>query len=378
MIRWVILGVLVIGLTSICTVAVQMMPSATTDHPSYPTGSKSEKTGPQPKVVVDGETTYNFGTKSQQTVGEKSWTVRNEGEGDLIIRKGPPACSCTVAKLGPLDVSNDPEFKITLKPAEHLDVLFRFETRLNKDHYHKEISLLTNDSAREEVRFIFEGDVQPPFSTYPPGSAINFLSVSNEADQVARISLISASKPDFAVQEVVSSRPEDLTATIEPLTDEERKFLKAENGGYMIHVKLRKGMGLGAFREELVLKTDNPMKPEFPVSVTGVMTGPITTIPAEVGIFNVNGSKGGSANLTLIVRGQKETRFTVGDHPEKLNVTIEPADLQGEGGSKYQLSVVVPPGTAAGVIKGTITLKTDHPMASELKVPVSIVVRNAS
>ncbi len=378
MVRWVILGVLVIVLTSICTVVVQLMPTVGSDHPLFPTGSKKQGNGPQPKVVVDGDTTYDFGTLPQKTVGEKSWTLRNEGLGDLIIRKGEPACSCTVAKLGPKDVSNDKSFTATLKTGEELEVMFRFETRDNLNHYHKDISLLTNDSEREEVRFVFEGSVQPPFVTYPPGNAVNFLSVSNEVEQTAKVSFSSPNMPDFKIIEIVSSRPEDVTATSEDLTDEERSILKIDKGGYKIVVRLRKGMTIGAFREEMLVKTDNPMKPEYPMSVSGVVTGPISSIPDQVRLFAVDGRQGASANLTLIVRGQKDTKFTVADHPDKLNVTIVPADLLGEGGSKYQLLVIVPPGTPAGEIKGTIVLKTDHPQAADLKVPVSIFVRNAS
>ena len=37
----------------------------------------------------------------------------------------------------------------------------------------------------------------------------------------------------------------------------------------------------------------------------------------------------------------------------------------------------MPPGTPAGEIDGDIVLKTDHPKASELKIPVIILISNA-
>ena len=38
------------------------------------------------------------------------------------------------------------------------------------------------------------------------------------------------------------------------------------------------------------------------------------------------------------------------------------------------MTVTVPPGTAAGEVEGNIVLKTDHPNASELTIPVSILI----
>jgi hypothetical protein len=41
------------------------------------------------------------------------------------------------------------------------------------------------------------------------------------------------------------------------------------------------------------------------------------------------------------------------------------------------LTVTVPPGTPNGVISAPIILKTDHPQATELKIPINIIVRSA-
>jgi hypothetical protein len=41
------------------------------------------------------------------------------------------------------------------------------------------------------------------------------------------------------------------------------------------------------------------------------------------------------------------------------------------------MTVTVPPGTASGTVSGEIVLKTDNPKVSELKIPVSILIRRA-
>ena len=41
---------------------------------------------------------------------------------------------------------------------------------------------------------------------------------------------------------------------------------------------------------------------------------------------------------------------------------------------RYRMTVKVPPGTATGTVVGEIVLKTDNPKASEVKIPVSILI----
>jgi hypothetical protein len=90
-------------------------------------------------------------------------------------------------------------------------------------------------------------------------------------------------------------------------------------------------------------------------------------------MHDVVSRKGASRDLTLVVRGGKETHFDVAQKPEKVDIEIAPADTGARKG-RYRMTVKVPPGTAAGEVVGSIVLKTNHPMASELKIPVSILI----
>jgi hypothetical protein len=75
----------------------------------------------------------------------------------------------------------------------------------------------------------------------------------------------------------------------------------------------------------------------------------------------------------MVVRGDRETHFEVLRKPEKVDVTITPDDKSTHKG-RYRLIVSVPPGTAPGEVTGDIVLKTDHPHAAEVIIPVSILI----
>ena len=113
------------------------------------------------------------------------------------------------------------------------------------------------------------------------------------------------------------------------------------------------------------------------MTIAGNTTGPISAIPDRVRMQSVSSSQGGSRDLTILVRGERPTTFTVAYHPEKVKVEITPDDTPTQKG-RYKMSVIVPPGTAAGPIEDMIILKTDHPKVGEIKIPVSILISNAA
>jgi hypothetical protein len=137
-------------------------------------------------------------------------------------------------------------------------------------------------------------------------------------------------------------------------------------------------MPLGPFREELIVKTDHPKQPEVKLTVAGKMVGPISASPQQVRLVPVHSRTGKTDVLTLTVRGLRPTKFAVTHHPANFQVAVrpsEPSSSEAQPG-QYLLTVTVPPGLAAGQIMDEIVLKTDHPKAGELKIPVSVLIED--
>lgn len=57
-------------------------------------------------------------------------------------------------------------------------------------------------------------------------------------------------------------------------------------------------------------------------------------------------------------------------------MTIAADDTPTQKG-RYKMTVTVRPGTPAGPVDGDIVLKTDHPRAAEMKIPVTVGISNA-
>ena len=174
------------------------------------------------------------------------------------------------------------------------------------------------------------------------------------------------------VTNVVTSKPNLIVAEARPLKPDEAKQLKVE-AGYNITVEIKPGMPVGQFHEELIIETDHPKRSEIKTSIGGKVTGPISVVPPGLRLHEITSRDGASRDLAVMVRGGKPTHFEVAQSPDKIKVAVVPDDSPGMKG-RYRLTITVPPGTPSGKIVGDIILKTDNPMATEIKVPVDIFV----
>ena len=185
------------------------------------------------------------------------------------------------------------------------------------------------------------------------------------------IAVYSKERPDLKLTKLSSSKPDLIVLEAKPMTPQQAEVLKIEKG-YNVTVTVKPGMPVGDFHEELVIQTDHPKQPEVKISVGGKAFGPISVTPERLRMTDVVSQKGASRDLTLVVRERHGDAFQGGQKPEPLEVAIvrdEKSRLKGQ----YKMNVKVPPGTATASV-GDIVLKTDNPKASEVKIPVSILV----
>ena len=361
MLRWVILAVAVVFLTA----ATILVPLYLPDPETRSKAPVSVVTGPQPQVEIDQEVTYDFGKMSQHDKGMHTWRIKNTGEANLELwMEGKPTCSCTIAKL-------ENNKKAMVEPGKSTTIDLEWNTKDFHDDYSQGATFGSNDPRLPIFHLTIKGKVHPPVVVYPP-EMIQFPTISNEETHRRFIAVFSPDRPELKVLKVLTSKPNLIVATAKPLTPEDAKPLKVESG-YQVLIEIKPGMPQGQFLDELIIQTDHPKRPEVRVSIGGKVIGPISIFPPGLRMRDVTSREGASRDLTLMVRGGKETHFQVASQPQHLEVVITPDDRPGMKG-QHRVTVKVPPGTAAGTISGEIVLKTDHPLVSEIRVPVDILV----
>jgi hypothetical protein len=377
---WIILAALAVGLTAAVTVALPMLTiDSSSNEPGFPAPAEGKGDGPLPVAEVDGDLTYKFGVMAQDTKGKHSWVFKNTGAGPLELRNLGSDCSCTVIQLGKADMpTSKSPLSLTVKPGQTESIDVEWDTRKIDGPYRKTARIGTNDPSHPEFPLVVEGSVRPAITLVPADGVLNFRTVSNDESYKQVLGIYSGDRPETKLTSVVSSNPALIGVESRPMTEEEAKSAKAEKG-FILEVTLKMVPHQGAFAEEILVQTDHPMKKEVRVPVLGRLTGPITLTPDRVVLRDVTSSNGGGEDLTVWVRGRTSAQFDVVTKPETLDVSFEPIPQPaGSKGSKYKMMVKVIPGSPSGKILGEIVLKSDHPQATEVKVPVDILVQGAN
>ena len=361
MFRWVILAVVVIGIAAVSVVVMNATEPSASPF-SQPVASKP--TGPQPKAVVDGELTWEFGEMGQQETGRRLWKLSNQGDADLQIWKGTSTCMCTVAKL-----QKDGD-KLTLKPGESTDIEIEFKTNQVVGDFHKGANIETNDPDHPTFPLFVHGKINPPVIVLP-GETVDLHAVSSEEPREVFVAVFSPDRPETKITDVVTPKPDLLKTEVVPMTESELAESKIK-AGWKLNLDVQPGFPLGLMREEVVIHTDHPHRPEIKLMLVGTVSGPVSAIPDRIRMVSVKSKEGGSGEVLLNVRGGQEATFSVAEKPGKLDVAVEPTDAKG----RYRMKVTVPRETPPGLIDGDVVLKTDLPNGGELKVPVSFLVGN--
>lgn len=375
MLRWLILVVLIVIVSaSAAMLSTRLAPEEPAfDGVKLPSAA-IDPNAPAPVLVVDQALLHDFGIMAQQKKGRHKWIIKNEGEGVLNLIGTEPTCSCTV-----LNLKRDETYP--LKPGESYTLDVEWETRGNSGPYEKQARVLSNDPKKPDMTFIVKGIVRPSIVMMPPEGLISTGNVSNLEPKQFHALIGSPDRPETKILSTTVSRPELLDVEVTPLTKDELAQLHESmtlTSGYRVTVTVKPTPALGAFSEEVVLKTDHPDREEVRMTVAGKVVGPISVMPSSVRLSEVSSRTGDTTSVMLWVQGQEETEFTVVEKPDNVKVAVVPVDVQGKAksasGRSYRMTVTVEPGIPSGVVNAPIVLKTNHPKAGEVHVPVQIVV----
>ncbi len=374
--RWFILAAIVVLLSAAAPVALQYLPQVSPEKTNLPVGSKSKNKADfsAPKAVIEGDTAYDFGSLPEQTTGRHTWIVRNEGKGTLVLEMIDSTCSCTLAKFK--DGKN-----AYVEPGQSTEITLEFETRTFKGDYEKGANIGTNDPDLPKFPLKVRGKVFPALQIYPPleNNGLNVQILSNDVDDnISRIGIYSYDRPETKIIKATSSSPENIVLSWETLKDKDLKEINLK-GCERLSINVKGTIPLGLFREVVKVTTDHPLQPEIDITVSGRMTGPINFVGQGRIVMQsppVVSQKGKTDELMFAVRGNRETEFEVVSVPKGLEAKVLPLDAANRKG-RYRLVVTVPPGTPAQKIDDQIELRTDHPKAGRIFIPVSIWIANS-
>ena len=232
--------------------AAAVEPAADPRYPPLPPPD-----GPQPALVVDGPTVYDFGEMEWGTSGSHSWLFRNVGDYPLELRQGESTCKCTIAGVD----SNK------IPPGESAQVTLKWTVKGRQPLFRQSAAILTNDPNLRHVELVAKGTVTDTLRIVP-----NYFSARKPRKQpkTFQAKIFCLRTDDF---QITGHRFSDeslapfFDVQIEPLGEENVLRAWGAKGAKIVSITVSPGLPDGAIDQRLILSTNIPQRPEVMVSL---------------------------------------------------------------------------------------------------------------
>ncbi|MFO0980478.1 MAG: DUF1573 domain-containing protein [Planctomycetota bacterium] len=334
----------------------------------------AEDLGGVPPHITLSETKVDFGEIFTGEVVQHALKVRNEGEGDLKIKRVAATCGCTVTKikmpggqeLNGKDLENEGK-EVVLKPGEEAGLEVSLDSRKLGGVLHKEVRIESNDRANNPATILVQATAIKPVELEPERLA--FGAMLRYTSDTRSVTVVSRKLPSFAIKSVTPPLP-CVQATWAKIDAS-----KADEVKYRIEVTVAADAPVGLIEEPLVVQTTSDRVPEFQVPMLANIVPPVT--------FDT-GSTDGSEGLAFgVLKGDASvTRevHVINRHPEApykiLSVEIESRHkehftcevITTKPGEEYTVRLTSKTSLDARYFKGTLVLKSDYPDLLEKRI----------
>lgn len=343
-------------------------------------------TSPDPQIMVDQEE-FDFGEMENGEHSEHTYVIANDGGSPLEIELLKISCGCTNSDL---EVGK----KVIIPPGETYDVELSWYANARDGHFRQAATFSTNDPRRPQVFLVVSGNVVKGVTTEPPGFLVHGISVGQSAERELRI--LSYRDTDFKITGFEFSgggSAEYYDVSFDPLTEDQISSKKNVQAGVKAKLTIKPGLPAGTVNHVLLVKTNDPKKPEISLGINGTIDGPVS----------ISGPRWNAASNRLAIgpisreEGYKTTLLLkiVDVDPKLLDPKIEeiyPASIEVHIGKArvinspdrtvvmYPITVDFPPngpvltnlGTKQGPL-GNIDIDTGHEETGKVHIGVEVV-----
>lgn len=318
-------------------------------------------TGPPPVIEV-GELEKDFGKVWAGEPLKHTFTMKNVGEGVLIISGVHSSCGCTVP--GDWDKQVEPGGTWRL-PVTMRTVGYEGKVR-------RTVTVTTNDPTRRQVIFIIGADIHSRFKMTPPGG-VYFGSITADGAVKRSVTIDCAAETPIVLKDPVVSAK---VFTVELAEIEKGKK-------YELHVATLPPLGAALNQAEITITTDCKEQPTLTFPVTAYVkprveiTRPIVEVPTPVAT---------DYKTPVGLRNTGTTSVSITNIESSDPVIATNVEAQ-QPGRDYRVWITIPKGTEIPPAGDTLTIFTDDKefpkfsvriVAAKLRVPIAPMGRTGT
>lgn len=346
-------GVIIVAVIFLCPhVGTAQIPPAPT---------KATETTARPKLMVE-QRLKDLGTILDGEKVPVSWSLKNEGDADLVIEKAVSSCGCTVVRLK--------EEEYTLAPGKTLELKAMFDSSGRRDAQSKIITVISNDPVEPELKLELKAIVEPLYEMDPVG-LLHFRQIKRGENITKGIEFTpSANRKKVTVKDVAFIEEPSLPYKIEEIQGK-------TGSGQRLRFSIPNTLALGTLNSVAIVKMDiDGLEREREILIRGEVVGELTWNPRVIDSTrqpSIAGKK--LAPLNLTATQSNAFQILKAEAGPLLEVTVDPQ----KPGSKSEYSVTLslrldaPSGPFAAMLK-VYTDLLDQPV---VEVPVFGIVAAA-
>lgn len=237
-----------------------------------PTPAVNPKTAPK---IVCASPNFDFGNMDEGPDITHQFRCRNAGHGKLIVTGVSTSCGCTAAvaqKASPKGGNGAPSYPVTFTAGEAVIIKATYHTQGRPGHATKIITVASNDPANPNFQLKLDMTVVRDVDVQP--DRLYLYGVKKDESRTSTIKILG--KPNHPLH-VLSATAKSGTVTVTSLTPFEDP--NEHRSGATLVVDLSKGLTIGGFTDEILVKTDSVKKPEVTISVLGEVRGNVQFNP---------------------------------------------------------------------------------------------------
>ncbi len=358
----------------------QPTPPPKTEEPTRPPKGEppprppSPATGPAPRIVFDQEE-VDFGEFLAGEVKTASFTFRNDGQAELVIRDIRSSCGCTVPKViagkrevTPSDLRKGVE-TLALAPGEAASLDIKLDSKGRKGTISKQIHVYCNDPAAQVVPLRVRASCRAGYRLTP--LRFDFERSHRQGTSATRSVVLQPQELEDLVVQKITAPFEYLQVSWGEAEAEE----STSGSAIRIDLTLTECAPVGMISRQLVVHTNSPRVPQISIPITARVTCDIEFTGRSV----INGERVSFGSLEL------ERPFSVDveivNHDPSIPYVVEELQLESlkqehlkaelitvVEGTRYTLRLTALTSLTGPGFHGTLRLMSRHPSLPEKKL----------
>lgn len=302
--------------------------------------------GPQPLAVLD-KTEHNFGEMGQHEVGRYSFTIRNEGETPLELRKGETSCKCTLS-----DLTQD-----KIAPGGQGQIELEWKTLLIQGEFRQTAEILTNDPKLPRINLVVVGKIRTPVRVVP--KELVFTNVVASEGTSGQVQVFATASDDFKLSPPTFEYPDTAASFDVSSSQIPAKDLPSDaKSGWNVNVMVKPGLRSGEIRQTIRLETNLPDIKQVEIPVLGNIQGDFSIYGKDWdqnrGVLKLGvipSREGAVRNLKLTIKGPKRKSLRLLApvcNPSLIELTVgERKEIGDAPLVQVPLTVRIPPGLSS-------------------------------